>query len=282
MSLSINAPPATSSESFTGYDGISLDICEKLTALLAQTEKMRLILDAYVNPDTMLYKQEAIYPGLLPTGTVVMYSTITTSWDEIKREVWRLQRTPEDLDGKNLDADLSPGALWTVVEELRGRFPLGVSLFSEAEKESARNQGENGEPLTSLGASASGGSETVALTMAQGGFVNHTHLLGAYGKDIGAGAGDASFVKTPDKTTNLLEAWTVRTMDSGDIENRPVTKINIRTSYVFEPEKVPGVAKDLPAADEDSEPIDTEPHDNMPPYFTVVYIRRTSRKDSKS
>lgn len=265
-----------------GYDGVAMDICDKMTSLMALHEKIRLILDTYIDPATMKYKMEAIYPGLLPTGTVMAYYPIAKDAAAMRREVWQLQRTPDDLEGVNVLSDdaLKAKAIWTVADgtyvagiqsrDLRGRFIVGYlnddTITNRTKKE----------------IDAVGGVETVTLTPAQGGFVNHTHFLGYY--DINAGPdpkhpGDLTFHKvTPPVPADNTTGWRVESDTTQNELDAAIVEYSARTSGVNQPAEVPGPIYDGVA--DRIDPVDTEAHDNLPPYYTLVYIQRTLRSDN--
>jgi len=282
MSANIAAPPTTNSENFLGYDGVAMDICDKMTSLMALHEKIRLILDTYIDPATMKYKMEAIYPGLLPTGTVMAYYPIAKDVAAMRREVWQLQRTPDDLEGVNVLSDeaLQAKAIWTVADgtyvagiqsrDLRGRFIVGYlnddTITNRTKKE----------------IDAVGGVETVTLTPAQGGFVNHTHLLGHYGRNPespAALAGDLTVHKIdPPITANQADEWRIENATNVAEEQTKMIDYNARTSGVYQPAGVPGPIYD--SAPGRTETIVQEAHDNLPPFYTLVYIQRTARSDN--
>lgn len=288
MSANIQAPKYTNSLEFTGYDGTAMDICAKMTSLMGLHEKIRLILDSYVDPKTKLYKMEAIYPGLLPPGTVMAYYPTAKTEADMRREVWQLQRTPDDLEGINVleEDDLKKGAIWTICDggtaggilsrDLRGRFIasyLSVEDVADPLVGKERGAKEIGK---------AGGADSVVLTPAQGGMVNHTHLLGHYGPVPGEpdmDQADATFHKvTPAVAGNSETGWRVESGSTAQQVSGTISDYGIRTSGIHEPANTPGPIYD-PTTGRNTA-IETAAHENLPPYYTLVYIQRTARSDS--
>jgi hypothetical protein len=193
-----------------------------------------------------------------------------------------LQRTEDDLEGLTT-TNVKDKAIWTVCDgaqvgttktpNLSARFLVGAAEFTQLEIDGDVEGRTNKKPEDT------GGNERIVLTVPQGAMTNHSHYLGSYGKEAAAGNGDLNIRKTAPVPLQAESGFKIQTVDAGDQVKTP-THTNCRTMGVYAADEVPGSPPDV-EPDEDRD-YSIQPHDNLPPFYVVVFIMRTNRVDSAS
>lgn len=146
------------------------------------------------------------------------------------------------------------GPFWEPDTDFAFRFPIGNGTNGTT---------YDGNPATVIAEQATGGAEKVQLVEDELGFTEHKHCIGRMSKDSGSGADDGFFL-TGSATVASGNARGV----SGDWDANHTADISSLSG-----EKLVSANAEL-----DAGATAAKYHDNMPPFKSVIFAKRTARK----